>query len=110
VQHQLHRRNQGYKKRVDIKGKVNKFEERYLVLTHLRKEIFLKGTHNKMEMKKIAWSCKILKKISTNAYVIELFECLYISPTFNIVYLYDFHEGMVDDMSISLIGKSRSKA
>jgi hypothetical protein len=42
-----------------------------LVLVHLRKEIFPRGTYNKMKMKKIG-SCKILIKFEENVYEIEL--------------------------------------
>jgi hypothetical protein len=42
-----------------------------LVLAHLRKEIFPRGTYNKLKMKKIG-SCKIIRKFEANAYEIEL--------------------------------------
>ena len=44
-------------------------------------------------MKKIGL-CRILKKISDNAYVLELPEELDISPTFNVVEFYKYEEGL----------------
>jgi hypothetical protein len=60
-----------------------------LVLAHLRKERFPRGTYNKPNMKKIG-PCKVLKKIGSNAYEIELPDGIEISPIFNISYLYPY--------------------
>jgi hypothetical protein len=38
-----------------------------------------------------------LEKKLDNAYVLELLEDLVISPTFNVVDLYEFHEGIFDE-------------
>jgi hypothetical protein len=67
------------------------FEVGDLVLAHLRREIFPRGTYNKLKMKKIG-SCKILRKFEANAYEIELLDGVGISPIFNVAYLYPYKE------------------
>lgn len=47
-------------------------------------------------MKKIGF-WKIRKKISKNAYVLELLKRLDISPTFNMLDLYEYHEGIMGE-------------
>ena len=64
-------------------------------MTHPRKEIFPKGTYKKLKYKKIG-PCEILKKISENSYRLELPENFDVSPIFNVVDLYEFHEGEED--------------
>jgi hypothetical protein len=62
-----------------------------LVLAHLRKEIFPRGTYNKLKMKKIG-SCKIIRKFEANAYEIELPDGVCISPIFNVADMYPYRE------------------
>jgi hypothetical protein len=81
--------SQEYKHRANQHRRQLQFEVGYLILAHLRKEIFLKGTYNKLKMKKIG-PCKVLKKIGENAYEIELPDGIGISPIFNISYLYPY--------------------
>jgi hypothetical protein len=60
-----------------------------LVLAHLRKERFPRGTCNKLNMKKIG-PCKIIRKFEENAYEIEFPDGVGLSPIFNIVDLYPY--------------------
>jgi len=65
-------------------------------MTNLRKDKFPRGTHSKLNYKKIG-PCRILRKIYDNAYKFELPEYFDIYPIFNVVDLYSFHEGDDDD-------------
>ena len=62
-----------------------------MILAHLRKERFPRGTYNKLKMKKIG-SCKIIRKFEANAYEIELPDGVRISPIFNIADLYPYKD------------------
>jgi hypothetical protein len=66
-----------------------------LVLSHLRKEIFPRGTYNKLNMKKVR-PCKILRKFETNAYVIEFPDGVGISSIFNVEYLYPYRTNEIE--------------
>jgi hypothetical protein len=67
-----------------------------MVLAHLRKERFLRGTYNKLKMNKIR-PCRVLKKFGVNAYEIELPDGIGISPIFNISDLYPYKAEEVED-------------
>ena len=66
-----------------------------MILAHLRKEMFPRGTYNKLKMKKMG-PCKILRKFGENAYELELTEGIGISPIFNISDLYPYRAEEVD--------------
>jgi hypothetical protein len=92
VKQKLQASNNKYKQRTGLERRKKIFKEGELVMAHLRKEQFPKGTYNKLKYKKIR-PCRILKKISIIAYKLELLNKFDISPTFNVVDLYEFHTG-----------------
>lgn len=68
-----------------------------MVLVHLKRERFPKGTYHKLKARKFG-PCKVMKKISSNAYIIELPPDLQISPIFNVRDLYPY-EGSDGDIN-----------
>jgi hypothetical protein len=84
VRRQIQDSNQKYKDIVDQKRREVQFEVGDEFLAHLRRERFPRGTHNKLNMKKIG-PCKILRKFVANAYEIELPDNVGISPIFHVV-------------------------
>ena len=106
-----------YKQRVELKRREVNFQIGDLVMAYLKKEIFPKGTYNKLKLKNIG-PCKVLRKFFLNAYEIELPFDFQISPIFNVSVLYPFRDagiqpdGLIldrDDPAIDLQGKIPKK-
>jgi hypothetical protein len=89
VKERLQNSSQEYKHKEDQHRRKLQFEVGDHVLAHLRKDRFLRGTYNKLKMKKIG-PCKVLKKFGMNAYEIELPDGIRIYPIFNILDLYPY--------------------
>ena len=104
VKAQLQENSLKYKQKADLKRREVNFEEGDLVLAYPRKEIFPRGTYNKLKFKKIG-PCRILRKFSTNAYEIELPNDIGISPIFNVAYLYPCRETEAKTSSTNSLDK-----
>jgi hypothetical protein len=89
VKERLQNSSKEYKHRADQHRRELQFEVGDLILAHLRKERFPRGTYNKLKMKKIG-PCKIIRKFGANAYEIELPDGIGISSIFNISDLYPY--------------------
>jgi hypothetical protein len=89
VREQLQNNKYKYKRIVDQKRREVQFKVGDEFLSDLRKEMFPRGTYNKLKIKKIGpW--RILRKFVANAYEIELPNNVGISLIFNVVGLYPY--------------------
>jgi hypothetical protein len=91
IKERLQNSSQEYKRRADQHRRELQFEFGDLILAHLRKERFPRGTYNKLKTKKIE-SCKVIRKFGANAYEIELPDGVGISLIFNVVDLYPYKD------------------
>jgi hypothetical protein len=83
--------SQEYKWRADQHRRELQFEVGDLILAHLRKERFPRGTYNKLKMKKIGL-CRVIRKFGANTYEIELPDGIGISSIFNVADLYPYRD------------------
>ena len=91
VKLRLEQSNQKYKENVDQSRRHHDFQVGDEVMVHLKKGRFPVRTYSKLKMK--FGPCKIFRKFdSGNAYEVELPDDMDISPIFNIVDLYTYHE------------------
>ena len=81
--------SQEYKCREDQHRQELQFDVGDLILAHMRKERFPRGTYNKLKIKKIG-PCKVIRKFGANAYEIELPDGVGISPIFKVVDLHPY--------------------
>ena len=79
-----------YKAKADLKWIEVNIEEGDLVMAHLKKHRFPRGTYNNLRRKKIG-PCKILMKFYSNPYEVELPKDVGIFPIFNVSYLCPYH-------------------
>ena len=91
VKLKLEQSNQKYKENVDKFRRHHIFEVGDKVMVHSKKGRFLVGKYSKLKMK--FGPCKVLEKFdNSNAYEVELPNDMDISPIFNVVDLYNYHE------------------
>ena len=83
VQRKIALSNKNYKAHVDLKRKFSDFKEEDMVLVRIRPKRYPKDTYMELHSKNVG-PYKVLKKISSNAYVFYLLENMGISNIFNI--------------------------
>ena len=98
----LTRSNDLYKTRADKSRRAISFTEGELVMVHLKKERFPAGSYSKLKDRNFG-PCKILKKISDNAYVIDLPQEFNMSSTFNVADLRKFYPPEDEDPQLRTI-------
>ena len=75
--------NENYKAHATLKRKFDDFNEGDMIIVRIRLEWYPKCANKKLHLKNVG-PYKVLKKISSNAYVLDLLENMGISNIFNI--------------------------
>ena len=93
VRRQIAVSNENYKSRADLRRRFAEFQEGDMVMVRIKPERFPKGVFKKLHSRKMG-PFKVLQKISSNAYVLELPTDMNISNIFNIedLTLYPGHD------------------
>ena len=94
ISKKIHLSNESYKHRANLRKRTKEFYEGDQVMIKLNPERFPPGTFKKLHARS-AGPFKILKKIGSNAYILELPSDLGINPTFNISDLVEYKEPMM---------------
>lgn len=91
IRNKLEQANKKYKQVANKHRRAKTFQEGDLVMIHLHKNRFPTWTYDKVQGKKYG-PCRILKKISDNAYAVELLEDMSVFPTFNVSDLFEYQD------------------
>jgi len=91
ISNQIQKNNANYKAYADLHRKAHEFNVRDYVMVRIRSEQYPPGTVKKLHARS-AGPFKILKKINSNAYIVDLPSDFGISPSFNIEDLIAYKE------------------
>ncbi|PRQ29559.1 putative nucleotidyltransferase, Ribonuclease H [Rosa chinensis] len=100
INRRINRSNEQYKKAADVHRAFKEFSAGDFVMVRVRPERFSKGKAKKLQARSIG-PFKVLQKVGTNAYVLELPPEMGISSTFNVEDLLPYREPMVSMLPFS---------
>ena len=94
-----------YKSDADLKKRDKEFQAGDLVMVFLRKSRFPISTYHKLKNKRIG-PCKIVKKINSDSYIVDLLADLHVSQSFNVSELTDYK--LMDEFQLTMTLKTSS--